>query len=361
MLQKLTTFSLRTLAFIPAAALAATLLLPPSAARADVRYVSQMSFGDGTAKPADGGDAGGPPTGMGMPLMRTTTSVKDMNERVETEMNMGPMHSDTVTLTLCAKHQTIKMDPALKIYTVEPIGVAQFSPPSTSRRRGMGTGDAMPEGGAPGVGHVTMTFTVQDLGPDKVADIDAHHYKISIRNQTSGCLGDHDTTFLMEEWIAPIKAGLNCPERFAPTRTVPNENGCQITYDMKGDFAQMRDLSGGMPVRTRFYEGDKAIMTSELRDYSTAALDDSLFAPPADFKEVSEADFNQEQSDAMRKGMMDRMGATPSNPPADGSAQNGDNPQNGNGDTNGQTQQPSQDDQPKKKRGGFHLPSGLPF
>jgi hypothetical protein len=289
--------------------LAAGVLVLAPCAHADVRYTTQMTFGGmAPAAPPDGAT----PAGMTQPAMRTTTFVKDMHERVETVMNMGPIHTNQVILTLCDKHQTIKMDPDLKIYTAAPIGVATFAPPMRDRGR-MPTGEAMP-GDKPGVGHVTMTFTTQDLGTEKVADLDAQHYKISLRTQTTGCLGDGDRTMQFEEWVAPVKGGMSCPERYSASRMVPNTNGCQITYDMKGDWDKMRDMQSGMVVRQKIYNGDKVIATTDLRDYSLAALDDSLFTVPTDFKEVSETDFDKAEQDAMMKHMTGGTGQAATDP-----------------------------------------------
>lgn len=315
---------------IPLAAVAICGLTLAPSAQADIRYTTQMQFGGG----GDAG-AGATPASAPMPGIRTTTFVKDMRERVETDMNMGPMQMHQVALTLCDKHQSIKMDDALKIYTVAPIGVASFGPPS----RPDAHRHQMPEG-KPGVGHVTMTFNIQDIGMEKVAQLNAHHYKISIRTQTTGCIGSADTSMAIEEWVADAKGGLNCPERYSESRVVPNANGCQITYDMKGDWQKLRDIQGGMVVREKIYNGDKVMMTSDMRAYSEAALDDSLFAVPADYKEVSEKDFDKAEADAMRKSMMGGLGnmfkspdgGDAANPAANNAADNAGDAANNAGD-----------------------------
>lgn len=309
---------------IPVATLAVIGLALSPSVHADIRYTTQMQMGD-----AGGTGAGAAPAGAA-PAIRTTTFIKDMHERVETDMSMGPIQMHQVTLTLCDKHQNVKLDDALKIYTTSPIGVASFGPPS----RPGAPGHQMPEG-KPGVGHVDMTFAVQDLGTEKVADLDTHHYKVSIHMQTSGCLGAGDSTMVMEEWLADVNGGLNCPERYAESRMVPNANGCQITYDMKGDWQKMRDMQGGMVVRQKIYNGDKVIMTSDMRAYSEAALDDSLFVVPADYKEVSQKDFDKAEADAMRKNMMGGMGNMFKSPDGgDAANPNGDNANNTGNDAN---------------------------
>lgn len=338
----------------PSSFFALALLAAAPPAGADVRYTSQMTMGG--AMPAD---AGPMPAGMTMPAIRTTTYVKDMHERVETSLQMGPIKTNTVTLTLCDKHQSLQLDDALKIYTVAPIGVMTFGPPP-----GMGgrNGMKMPEG-KPGVGAVTTTLAVQDLGVEKVAQINnVHHYKFSIRNQTTGCIGQADATFVMEDWVAPIKGGLSCPERYAAApRIVPNAHGCQITYAFKGDTGKLPDIAGGMVVRMIIYadaQGTKVVAQQDLRDYSTALLDDALFAPPADYKEVSAEDFQKQEADAMRKSMMGGLGNL-FKPPTDDNANGGDNgdavpPAPDGGD---QTPPPAPQ---KKKKPKFKIP-GLPF
>jgi len=289
------------------------------AAHADVRYTSQMTMG-GAVTPAD---ATAEPEGAVMPAVRITTYVKEMRERVETSLHIGPVTMDTVTLTLCDKHQSIKMDPALKIYTVGPIGALTFGAPGQGQPQGM----AMTEG-KPGVGAVTTTVSAQDLGREKVAGRNSRHFRLTMRTQTDGCIGKADNTLVMEDWVAPLQGGLVCPERYAPTRTITNERGCKITYAFKGDIAALKDIGTGMVVRMIIYEdakGTKPVAQQDLRDYSTALLDSSLFAPPADYTEVSAEDFQKQEADAMRKNMMGGMGDM-FKPPADDTGSKGSAP-----------------------------------
>lgn len=331
------------------------LLAGALSAHADIRYTSQMTMG-GSEMPAD---AQAMPEGMTMPTIRTTTYVKDMHERVETSMHVGPMKMDTITLTLCDKHQSIKMDPSLKIYTVGPIGALTFG--AFSQARPGQPGMKMPEG-KPGAGTVTTTLTAQDLGRESIAGRNAHHFKLTIRMQSEGCIGKDDSTFAMEYWVAPLKGGLVCPERYAPTRMITNERGCKITYAIKGDLSTFKEIGAGMIVRMIFYgsgKDAKPVAEQNLRAYSTALLDASLFAPPADYKEVTAVDFEKQQDDAMRKNMMRGMGDM-LKPPADDSGSPGSTPPEG--DTNPPADS-SEDQTPPpapKKHPKFKLPR-LPF
>ncbi len=263
-----------------AGALAA--LAPP--ARADVRYTTQMSFGDPAAAKKD----------QQGPNMRTTTFVKDNNERVETSMQMGPIQMKTVSLTL----KNINVGPMM------PGGMSGGSMP------GMRPKPKAAPGGA--TGKVILTYTVQDMGSEKLLNLDTRHVMVTMRTQSSGCAGNSDTTMKMEVWTAPIKV-LNCPERFA-SHEASGDTGdgggeCKIVTETKGDVDKIKDVFSGMIVQQKFYQGDKVTMVQSLREHSLAALDPALFAVPADFRKVTEAEFAKAQQEAMQKNMMRGMQA----------------------------------------------------
>lgn len=259
-------------------------------ARADLRVTSQMVMGGADASQAK---AAGP-------AFRTTTLYKNMDERQETTIDMmGLFQSNEVTLTLCKQQQTITMDPALKIYTVEPIGGAAYQPPSQPADKKAKAVKSEKSGS----GKMVTTFTVQDLGKEKLQNLDTRHSMVTTRVQTSGCLGDSDNTFKFEVWTAP-KNIQHCPEQYAPVRTVAGANGCTITYEAKGDTAAMQKAMDGMIVQQKFYMGDKVSMVQELREWSEAALDASLFTVPADYKMVTKEEYDKAKASAMQKGMM---------------------------------------------------------
>ncbi len=303
-----------------------------SPTRADLRYTTEMKMG---APAAAGEDAqASAAAAKAMPAIRTTTFYKNMDERIETSMNMmGLFQSNDVTLTLCGTQESINMDPALKIYTVGPISGAPELPPSDKPQKPV-------KAEKTGAGKMTTTFTVQDLGMEKLQNLDTRHAMVTTRVQTSGCLGTADTTFRFEVWVAPKKIAV-CPERFAPSRVVAGvDGGCSITYEVKGDAAGMQKAMSGMIVQQKFYMDDKVSMVQELRDYSEAALDASLFAVPADYKKVSKAEYDKAKAAAMQKAMMRGItsgaqnAATASKADADPNA-SAKNPSSGGGKTVG--------------------------
>ena len=69
---------------------------------------------------------------------------------------------------------------------------------------------------------------------EKVGDINAHHYMLTMHIERSGCAGKGDNTMKMETWVAPGQlGGLNCPERIPSSvpRTQRNDKGCRITFE----------------------------------------------------------------------------------------------------------------------------------
>lgn len=277
-------------------------LLSVAPARADLRMTSQMVMGASDTSQAK--------SAPGM-TMRTTTFYKNMDEREETTTDMmGLFQSTEVTLTLCKQQQTITMEPALKIYTVAPIGGAVSQPPSSQPVKRAKTSKS-------GSGKVITTYSVTDMGVEKLQNLDTRHSMVSTRIQTSGCLGDSDNTFKYEVWTAP-KDIKHCPEQYAASRTVAGADGCSITYEVKGDAAAMQKAMSGMVVQQKFYMGDKVSMTQELREWSEAALDPALFTVPSDYKKVTEAEYDKAKADAMQRGMMRGVQATA--PQTDGDA-----------------------------------------
>ena len=206
-----------------------------------------------------------------------TTWVKGKRERMETTTDMGTMKMTQINLTMCDKHQSAQLDTDLKIYMVTPFA-------GTTK-----------DGGAAGKGQMIMTYTVKDLGKEKIGKIDAHHWIITTRSQGSGCIGTLDTTSKVEVWTAPIQV-LNCPER--TTYSQPN---CHVTLVEKGDVKGMRAAYSGMIVKMISYNGEAKTSEQVMSDYSTEALSDALFNIPADYKLVTAAEWQTQQQQKMMK------------------------------------------------------------
>jgi hypothetical protein len=273
-------------------------------ARGDVRYTTETQMGSPAApgNSPEKKDQNDKDAAAKMPTLRTTTFVRGKQQRVETVMEMGTMKSSTVSLTLCDTRRIITMDPDLKLYTVVPMDSASSGESVAVVDSGKST-DKKPD-----TGHVISTYTIQDLGTEKVNNIDTRHFMVTMRIQRSGCAGKGDSTMKMETWVAPgALGGLDCDERVpsAIPRTLPNEKGCQITFETKGDTALLGNVFRGIVVRQRMFNGDKVAMTQEVKDIVSDPLSVALFTPPADYRQVTAAEY----AEAKRKAMMTAFSA----------------------------------------------------
>jgi hypothetical protein len=133
------------------------LLGAPLAAHADLKYTLTNAV------------AGGDSAGMSM---STTHYVKGMRERIESNMEAGPMHMHNVSLTLCDKHQFVQLDDDLKIYTVGPI-----SGNGTTSLGGAPMPGARPAHRSQGqsTGQQVVTYTVTDKGVEEIHGLKARH------------------------------------------------------------------------------------------------------------------------------------------------------------------------------------------
>jgi hypothetical protein len=277
-------------ASLPSLLACGLLALVPSVARADIQTTTQ------TLMPAMGDK----------PFSTTITSTRKNAQRVETTMSIAGAEQRTVTLTLCDKKVTYTLDPSLKIYySTSLVMPADDEKPekSTAKRT---------------TGKITTTLLgVKDLGERTIGAYKTRGYEITLRNQTSGCLGASDITTKQEFWTAPAEAqggdGFACGEASAASGT---GDGCDASMERKGDkalWALYTKVMSGLRVSTRFaLEGEGAkdsASETRLLKVSRAKLPDSLFAIPKGFRLLSAKEFQAEQSKAMMQKMM-QQGAT---------------------------------------------------
>ena len=264
------------------ALLALAFLISP--AHADVRYTKKVTFNQGD--------------GEGLSML-TTTFLKNRRERLETSMQAGPMKIQQVELTLCDLEKKARLDPELKIYTSSPLR------PQLSELRNPMERDNKPEATVkPGTGTYTMTYKVQDLGVEKVAGLDTHHYRMQVNMVSSGCAGDSQNNIDREVWIADLPR-LECPVRdvsgdFSLKASESDPSSCKIKVVQQGDVKLYLAAMRGEAVKEILYHDGAPMMTTELTEYSSAALEDSLFSLDG-LNAVSESDFQQQMQAKMMR------------------------------------------------------------
>lgn len=248
------------------------LSLLPTGAYADVRYTMRTTFAD--------------PQAAGM-KMSTVTSVKDKRQRIEDVTEVQGMKTSSVRLILCDTEQEAELDPELKIYTLKKLQ-PDLAPPTE-------------KGYSAGTGTLTMSYTVQDKGTQKIAGLDARHYLIDQQMKGSGCVGTFDHTSRREIWTHPLPV-FRCPvlEQTWATQSSRTVDQCKLTVTSSGDVEAFNRANQDTVVKEIVYQDTKPLMTRELVEYSTAALDPALFTLDG-YREVSRAEFDQARQEKMMK------------------------------------------------------------
>lgn len=271
-------------------------------ARADMRWTTEMKVDIGSVM---GPGAAGAADAMGQPTIAYTTAVKEGAQRKESKMEMGPFSINDVTLTLCEKKQLIQIDEGLKIYTISPLtgNESGFVNPMAGMKM---PGMPGPKPGAPAEGKIVSTVTAEDLGEETVADTPAHHWKITIQNEKSGCAGKGTDTTKMEVWVANFDEPVFCPDSGGsnPVRDLQNamNPNCKITFESKGDGNEaVTKIFRGLVLRMKILDPktNKPTMTQEVTQLTRAKQDDALFEVPAGFREVKADEYQRLKSQAM--------------------------------------------------------------
>ncbi|HEY3329517.1 MAG TPA: hypothetical protein VGK19_05810 [Capsulimonadaceae bacterium] len=316
---------------LPMALLASVAYMVPSPANADVRYTTEMSMVDASAKDKTSGFT-----------MRSTNFSKDGRIRTETSMGGGGFNMQTVTITDCPSRTQYTVDPMNKVYTRKtldnnrPAFLGNIAAMTKAAKRG----GWQPKQKA-GTGKEIITYSIEQLEPERILDINTKHYAINMRMQSSGCPGDSDTTMRIESWVADIQAGISCPPSAAkPSDTggtdTADTNPCKVTTEIHGDTTGAFGVFGKMPLRQKIYmdasSPDKYILM-DTREYSKASLDVSNFTIPSDYREVTSDEWDKIQRDSMMKrfsipgaGGGDDNDKPKSKPKKDDSEDNGDTP-----------------------------------
>ena len=307
------------------------LLMTAPAVRADIKYTQVMRMAE---------DAGNKNQ---QPLNSTTKYVRQGAERMETTMQMGPVKMQNISIRLCEKKQTIKIEPRLKIYTIaedapaKPAGATTAADKPTEAKTNKS-----------GTGKMIITTNVQDLGEEEIAGFKTRHYMLTMRMQSSGCAGDSDNTMKMEIWTADIRDAVPCEQTGVDYKSMLGTSAkptCQIDFEQKGDVAAVTKAYTGLVMRMKMYNGDKVSMIQEVSMLSQAKLTDDPFTIPAGYKQVSEEEFQKAQSQAMMQAIMEQA--------KNGQAGNGED-----GDAN--EEKPEAKDEPETDKNSEENPEPKP-
>ena len=237
----------------------------------------------------------------------TTKWAKKDAQRTETTMKMGPLNMVSAEITRCDEGQTYQILPDQKIYTAAPLSaVGAFMPamPQYPGMGGRGGRPAAPE--AAGTGTSNINTTLKDLGAEKIIGIDTEHYQLTMTTVSTGCAGNGTQTIQMETWVADIPAPVPC---LAPTPEDASKaaaqigSACDVKTTFSGDVTGMKKVFGGFLMKMKVTSG-KGSFTKEVTMLSRADQPDAPFALGADWKKVSDSEFQTAKRNAMIKSMM---------------------------------------------------------
>lgn len=233
---------------------------------ADVKYTTEMQMA------------------QGMPAMKSTVYVKGQQER--RDMNMMGM-GEISTITTCEKRQVITVNWKCKNYFAAPIDPdnpdAAMPAPTPA-----GRSEPARKGGV-----VVIENDIRDTGErQKMFGLEARHVivKMKMTPKDGACVTDgmemEQDLWLVDMTLAQVNCMPNITER--PPQ-IPAAGGCRDRFQMvnRGNAAAMR----GLPVKSTMTmiqkNGQRQSFTTSITDLSTTTLEQSLFQPPADFKQAA--------------------------------------------------------------------------
>ena len=318
-------------------------------AHADVKYTESVKTDTGSKEAAAGTNT-------------TTTWIADGLQRIESSIQYGPVKMKDITITSCEAGKMYKVDPELKIYTATSTESKPGSAPSTAPKT--------PNAAAPktkakkGSGKITNNISVKYLGEETVAERKCRHYMVETSMKMEGCAGDGELKMKNEIWVADYKMPVfDCGDR-------PGQGGmgygggssdCDLSFVQNGDTKLLADAYRGLIMRMKTFmpagQGKEMTTTREITSLSEAKLEGSIFAIPADYKLVTDEEFQKERSSAMMKGMMSGMGAAGAgNGDNDGDEAENNTRDDANDNDKDETEQPEEQPKPKKPKSKWKLP-----
>jgi len=219
-------------------------------------------------------------TMAGMPT-QSTTMIKGLRERSETNMSMGGMNMSQTSITQCDLRRTIQINDRARKYMISPMDADEANGASTSAAAGPATGDTSRRGGL-----VTMTVNTIDTGERKqMFGFTARHLKRTIMSQSSpDACGQQQMKFETDGWYINLEYGLSCPTQRPPQRPGMASTGCRDRYQYKHNGPS--NLGYPLVETTTVYGADGSAtftMTKEVIELSRQTLDAALFDLPAGY------------------------------------------------------------------------------
>ena len=218
-------------------------------------------------------------TMAGMPT-QSTTMIKGLRERSETNMSMGGMNMSQTSITQCDLRRTIQINDRARKYMISPMDSDESTASTT------GTDAAAMSGPSRRGGDVTMSVNTTDTGERKeMFGFTARHLKRTMISQSSpdACQQQH-MKIETDGWYINLEYGLSCPSQRPPQRPGMASTGCRDRYQYKHNGPS--NLGYPLVETTTVYGADGSAtftMTKEVIELSRQTLDAALFDLPAGY------------------------------------------------------------------------------
>ncbi len=269
------------------------------AARADLKWTETTSVGA-----AEGTESAGF-------AIKSTHYMNAEAGRTDTEAKIGPMAMTSREISLCPKKLSLSLLDSAKLYSEAPLadGGGMMSMPKMPAMGGMiGGMDAAPKAkGVKKTGTQTISFSLRDLGTEKILDIPTRHMALDSTVTSTGCAGTGTTKTKMEVWTAnfPMPAPCLATTFDGTVKSVANiESDCDVKTTYKGNpTAAVSKLFGGFIMRMKVGMGQSSF-TREVTMISRAKLAPDTFQVPADYRKVTPEEFDKARQSAMMKSLM---------------------------------------------------------
>jgi hypothetical protein len=239
----------------------------------------------------------------------STTYIKGKRQRSE------QMGGQLITIQQCDLRRDLQIMPQAKAYTVRPYDEGDARPSASPAN------DARPSAATTKGGLVTSTITTRDTGERKqMFGYTARHLVTTIETKSSpDSCSPMNSRMETDGWYIDAAFALDCDiERASAYRAPRSKAGCQDRYEMKQVGAGKRGFALYEKMTMYGDDGRESFTTvNEVVEISQAALDQSLFDAPADYREVK--DFSgASMMAAAAAGNSDGDAAAPSNASAVG-------------------------------------------
>ena len=215
---------------------------------------------------------------------QSTTMIKGLRERSETNIAAGGMNISTVNITQCDLRRTIQVNDRARKYLITPLDSEVGSASPSSPPAGSAMGGSTRRGGV-----VTMTLATTDTGERKeMFGFTARRLKRTTMMESSpDACNQQRMKIETDGWYINLEYGLSCPANRPPQTGRAAAAGCRdrFVYHNTGPT----NLGYPLQETTTMYGADGSAtytMTKEVIELSRQTLDASLFDVPAGYAEA---------------------------------------------------------------------------